>query len=82
MLYCDHFHINDIVRVRNTTTSVCTSSLLGTKWEGIRTRIEIGTGIGIKLHIAEQGMGRWVMGHGSNGSRKSDGSHGSWVTRC
>ena len=24
----------------------------------------------------------WVMGHGSNGSRKSDGSHGSWVTRC
>ena len=32
--------------------------------------------------VAEQGMGRWVMGHGSNGSRKSDGSHGSWVTRC
>jgi len=30
----------------------------------------------------EQGMGQWVMGHGSNGSRKSDGSHGSWVTRC
>ena len=27
--------------------------------------------------VAEQGMG-----HGSNGSRKSDGSHGSWVTRC
>ena len=25
---------------------------------------------------AGQGMGRWVMGHGSNGSRKSDGSHG------
>ena len=22
------------------------------------------------------------MGHGSNWSRKSDGSHGSWVTRC
>jgi len=22
------------------------------------------------------------MGHGSNGSRKSDGSHGSWVIRC
>jgi len=34
------------------------------------------------LGTAEQGMGRWVMGHGSNGSRKSDGSHGSWVTRC
>ena len=31
---------------------------------------------------SEQGMGRWVMGHGSNGSRKSDGPHGSWVTRC
>ena len=31
---------------------------------------------------SEQGMGQWVMGHGSNGSRKSDGSHGSWVTRC
>jgi len=30
---------------------------------------------------AEQGMGRWVMGHGSNGSQKSDESHGSWVTR-
>jgi len=29
---------------------------------------------------AEQWMGRCVMGHGSNGSRKSDGSHGSWVT--
>jgi len=36
----------------------------------------------IVLDEAEQGMGRWVMGHGSNGSRKSDGSHGSWVTRC
>ena len=32
--------------------------------------------------MPEQGMGRWVMGHGSNGSRKSDGSHGSWVTGC
>ena len=31
------------------------------------------------LRPSEQGMGRWVMGHGSNGSRKSDGSHGSWV---
>ena len=30
---------------------------------------------------SEQGMGRWVMGHGSNGSRKWDGSHGSWVAR-
>jgi len=28
-------------------------------------------------HRTEHGMGRWVMGHGSNGSRKSDGSHGS-----
>ena len=26
--------------------------------------------------------GNGSMGHGSNGSRKSDGSHGSWVTRC
>jgi len=34
------------------------------------------------LRRPEQVMGRWVMGHGSNGSRKSDGSHGSWVTRC
>ena len=32
--------------------------------------------------LSEQGMGRWVMGHGSNGSRKWDGSHGSWVTGC
>jgi len=24
--------------------------------------------------------GNGSMGHGSNGSRKSDGSHGSWVT--
>jgi len=70
MLYCDHFHINDIVRVRNTTTSVCTSSLLGTKWEGIRTRIEIGTGIGIKLHIGLTGnkneSGNYMMEVGGN----------------
>ena len=36
----------------------------------------------VTANVSEQGMGRWVMGHGSNGSRKSDGSHGSWVTRC
>ena len=36
----------------------------------------------IRPYRPEQGMGRWVMDHGSNGSRKSDGSHGSWVTRC
>jgi len=36
----------------------------------------------VRPSVSEQGMGRWVMGHGSNGSRKSDGSHGSWVTRC
>ena len=28
----------------------------------------------------EMELGRWVMGHGSNGSPFSDGSHGSWVT--
>ena len=28
---------------------------------------------------AELTMGQWVMGHGSNGSPKVDGSHGSWV---
>ena len=31
---------------------------------------------------AELAMGQWVMGHGSNGSPKPDGSHGSWVTGC
>ena len=37
--------------------------------------------VGRRRPLPEQRMGRWVMGHGSNGSRKSDGSHGSWVTR-
>ena len=40
------------------------------------------TTLGVLVYTAEQGMGRWVMGHGSNGSQKSDGSHGSCVTRC
>jgi hypothetical protein len=29
------------------------------------------------LSVSEQEMGQWVMGHGSNGSPKFDGSHGS-----
>jgi len=33
------------------------------------------------VHLpSEMEMGRWVMGHGSNGSLFLDGSRGSWVT--
>ena len=34
------------------------------------------------LPIQYARAGNGSMGHGSNGSWKSDGSHGSWVTRC
>ena len=42
-------------------------------------------GLGAETPAGSMGhsrAGNGSMGHGSNGSRKSDGSHGSWVTRC
>ena len=53
-------------------------------WFTLTTAVKLSNILRLYLHLpgSEQGTGRWVMGHGSNGSRKSDGSHGSWVTRC
>ena len=55
----------------------CPVSVLAVTFECLHQRTSFLT---CRYFRTEQG--RWVMGHGSNGSRKSDGSHGSWVTRC